>query len=458
MDILSYSSFFFVGIAGTGMSAIAQYLQASGKNVSGSDRQFSSDNKITIQQQFESMGIVCCKQDTSGITENIDVVVVSTAIEETNIEYQKAIELSIPIIKRSELLAAISKSMKTIAVGGTAGKSTTTAMIFHILQTCGKSPSLITGAALTELQSATNPGNAHKGTGQWLVIEADESDGSIVNYTPTISLILNIDRDHKEYSELMQLFSTFKLNTQQHCIVNLDCPRASTLSSQSNYDFSVNTQAPIYATDWQQTDFSIEFLVNSIPCNLQLIGKHNMANAVAAIAASSAVGIPLQESCKALATFKGIYRRAQLVGKTRDKIYVIDDFAHNPAEVRAAIEACQRITPNVVAWFQPHGFGPLAFMYKDLAAYTAQVLRPDDVFIISDVYYAGGTVARSVSPQQVVDAMPQSKAYYIPTKDDFVQQLPRFVKPNTAILIMGARDPFLSDFAQHVLHSVEQKL
>jgi UDP-N-acetylmuramate--alanine ligase len=147
-----FGNYFFIGIAGTGMSAIAQYLKGIGKSVSGSDRLFNQENKMLIQEQFEKLGITCFFQDGSGITKDTQVVVVSTAIEETNIEYQKAKELGIPVIKRSELLAALSAEKKTIAIGGTSGKSTTTAMIFHILQENGYSPSLMTGAGLTALQ------------------------------------------------------------------------------------------------------------------------------------------------------------------------------------------------------------------------------------------------------------------------------------------------------------------
>jgi UDP-N-acetylmuramate--alanine ligase len=166
MNIQTYQSFFFVGIAGTGMSAIAQYLCGCGKKVAGSDRLFGNGNKSKLQQQFEQMGITCAVQDGSGIDKSIDLVVVSTAIEESNVEYQKALELGIPIAKRSAVLAAISNEVKTIAVGGTSGKSTTTAMIYHILQQNGLQPSLITGAGLTELQEQGLPGNAFKGEGE----------------------------------------------------------------------------------------------------------------------------------------------------------------------------------------------------------------------------------------------------------------------------------------------------
>lgn len=196
-----YEHFFFVGIAGTGMSAIAQYLRGIGKRVSGSDRLFNSESKMLIQEQFEKQGIECHFQDASGVTSDVDVLVISTAIEESNIELQKAKALNIPVMKRSELLAKLSAKKRTIAVGGTSGKSTTSAMIFHVMEQCGLQPSIMSGAGLTSLQKRGLPGNAWVGKSDWLVIEADESDGSIVNYVPEISVLLNVDRDHKEYDE-----------------------------------------------------------------------------------------------------------------------------------------------------------------------------------------------------------------------------------------------------------------
>lgn len=457
MDIQSYSSYFFIGIAGTGMSAIAQYLQGVGKQVSGSDRMFSANSKMRIQEQFESQGIICFSQDGSGISQQIDVVIVSTAIEESNVEYQKALSLGIPIIKRSELLAAISKSIPTIAVGGTSGKSTTTAMIFHILQSCGKSPSLITGAGLSSLQKKGLPGNAWVGKGNWLVIESDESDGSIVSYNPEIGIVLNIDRDHKELDELLDLFTQFKAHTKKHFIVNQNCERAKTLSQNRDNDFGTTASAGFFATDFKQEGFSIQFTVHSLVCRIPVIGLHNMENALAALAACEKTGVSVADGVAALANFEGIYRRTQLCGKTVDNIHVIDDFAHNSAEISAAISACQNISNRVIAWFQPHGYGPLKFMYKDIITDVSKILRSSDVFYISNVYYAGGTVDKDIDPALVSSGIiAQGKqAGYMPTKDDFLQHISTLVTAGDIVLIMGARDPHLSDFAQNVFAQIE---
>ncbi|MCL2326971.1 MAG: Mur ligase domain-containing protein [Bacteroidetes bacterium] len=477
MQLNTISNFFFVGIAGTGMSAIAQYLQGTGKQVSGSDRLFSPTDKMQVQTQFEAQGIQCFFQDGSGITSATQVVVVSTAIEQTNIEYQKALALNIPIVKRSELLAAISNSIKTIAVGGTSGKSTTTAMIFHILDVCGYAPSLITGAGLSCLQEKGLPGNAWNGSGEWLVIEADESDGSIVNYNPEIGVLLNIDRDHKEFDELMQLFATFKQHTKSQFIVNQDYERTRELSQNAQFDFgTLDANVGVYGENFVQQGFEISFFVSTplndravadtsttlsnqrsrshnILCTVPLIGKHNMENALAALAVAKAVGIDLQQAIESLASFQGIYRRTQLVGIHKERnIIVIDDFAHNPAEVAAAIKSCQNIASRVIAYFQPHGFGPLRFMHEELSEEVAQALRPNDIFLIGDVYYAGGTVDMNISPRIVSDAIQKhgKQAIFSGSKEQSLQEIRNCVSNNCVVLTMGARDPKLDEFARLV--------
>jgi UDP-N-acetylmuramate--alanine ligase len=444
--------YFFIGVAGTGMSAIAQYLSGRGEQVSGSDRLFSKTDKSETQLQLERAGIECHFQDGSGIIPDTEAVIVSTAIEESNVEYQKAKSLGIPVIKRSALLAQISDSIKTIAVGGTSGKSTTTAMIFHILQKCGKEPSLITGAGLATLQKQGLIGNAFNGSGEWLVIESDESDGSIVGYHPEIALLLNVERDHKEESELMELFSTFKSHTKKAFIVNSNYPITMSLSQNESYNFGTKGNPGIKGSGFEQDGFSIKFNVNGVPCSINAIGTHNMENALAAIAAAVQTGITVEQAVEAIKDFSGIYRRASLVRADQERhLYVVDDFAHNPSEVASAIKACQSITGKVIAYFQPHGFGPLRFMHKELGELVAATLRPNDIFVIGDVYYAGGTVNRDISPEIVSQAIQNLGKNAIFAKDKEscrAEILKNTPERDCTILIMGARDPKLSDYAQ----------
>src|SRR6266487_680206 len=217
----NYQNIFFIGIAGSGMSALAQYLAGIGKTISGSDRFFIPGQSNETRDKLEAERIKCFFQDGSGINSETDLIIASTAVEEINIEIQKAKSLNIQILLRSELLTLISNTKRTIAIGGTSGKSTTTAMLFDILDQADFEPSIINGAGLVRLQKQGKIGNARVGKGDWLVIEADESDGSIVNYHPEVGLLLNIDKDHKEIEELKNIFQTFKNHTKSLFVVNV---------------------------------------------------------------------------------------------------------------------------------------------------------------------------------------------------------------------------------------------
>jgi UDP-N-acetylmuramate--alanine ligase len=328
-------------------------------------------------------------------------------------------------------------------------------MIFHILQENGYSPSLMTGAGLTELQKQGLPGNAWVGKSNWLVIEADESDGSIVDYYPEISVVLNIDRDHKDFDELMQLFSTFREHTQGTFIVNHDHALTNKLSRNSKYDFGTSGDVGYKGKNFTQHGFQIRFTVNGVPFTIPALGKHNMENAMAAVAVAGAVGIQVAASAKALESYSGIYRRTQMIGQ-KNGIAVIDDFAHNPSEVAAVIRACQQIGTRVFAWFQPHGFGPLRFMHKELAESVTEVLRIEDQFIMSDVYYAGGTVNRDIGPDIVIHAIQKANKNALLVNDRTLlpAALCKIARPGDVILLMGARDPSLSDFAVEVLEKL----
>jgi UDP-N-acetylmuramate--alanine ligase len=449
----SANHYFFIGIAGTGMSAIAQYLKGMGKEITGSDRLFESSN-IILQQQFEKLGITCFKQDGSGMHSGVDIVVVSTAIEESNPEYKKALELNIPVVKRSEVLAYLTSTRKTIAIGGSSGKSTTAAMVFHILSERGKDPSLITGAGLIDLQEKGLPGNAWVGKGDWLVIEADESDGSIVNYFPETGVILNIDRDHKEFKELIPLFTSFRNQTKGNFIVNYGNQHARKLSVDKQLDFGIHEDVGIRGKQFKQSGYNISFLVNNIHCNIPVAGKFNMENALAALAASLTTGIKLNEAVESLKSYRGIYRRMQVIGEKNGVVF-IDDFAHNPVEVSAAIASCQLIGERVIAWFQPHGYGPLRFMQPDLIEMVANVLGKEDIFIMSDIYYAGGTVARDIHSRDIINSLRESNTNVIYL--DQREKLKGFITENTlpgdVVLLMGARDPSLAGFAKELFQS-----
>lgn len=460
-SISDFKTPFFIGIAGVGMSAIAQYLQGIGMQVSGSDRYFKEGEFNDTKEKLEAEGIKCFLQNGEGITAETDLVVVSTAIEDTVPEVQKAKQLNIPILKRSEVLALIAASKKSIAVGGTSGKSTTSAMLFDILQFAGMQPSIISGAGLTTIIKEARPddpfgrgkiGNAKVGAGEWLVIEADESDGSIVQYHPEIGLLLNVDKDHQEIDELMQLFTTFKNNSKKF-MVNHNNPLSKTLSQNATQDFSINENdsCNYAAKGFKQEGFSIQFEIRNSKFNINAIGRHNMENAVAASAVANQVGVSLDDCALALKSYEGIYRRNQILGN-KNGIWVIDDYAHNPVKCAAAISSCQPLAKKVVAWFQPHGYGPTRFLRNDFVKEISQALRNEDEIWMSEIFYAGGTAVKDISAADLINDIKATgkNAFFVEDRNNFVNEVKPHLPEGTVLLLMGARDPSLEHFAKQV--------
>lgn len=452
MTLHEFKKPFFIGVAGSGMSALAQYLQGIGKQVSGSDRFFTGDAYNETRDKLEAAGIRCFVQDGSGIVEGTDLIVASTAVEDTVVEMQKAKKQGIPVMRRSELLSLIAGSKKTIAVGGTSGKSTTTAMLFDILEHAQLEPSIISGAGLISIIREGKIGNAKVGKGEWLVIEADESDGSIVQYKPEIGLLLNIDKDHQELAELMQLFRTFRDNCRRF-VVNLSHPLAASLSVNRQLDFSSDAtiQAGYNADNFKQQGLQISFSINGIPFSMQLVGRHNMENALAATAIAHQAGVSLTACAEALKNYQGIFRRHQVLGK-KDGVWLIDDYAHNPVKCAAAIEACQPVAEKVIAWFQPHGYKPTKFLREDFVNEIARALRPDDEIWMSEIFYVGGTTTKDISANDLIgDLKAKGKnAFYVENRNDFLESARPHFTHDTVVLLMAARDPSLEEFAQSV--------
>ena len=453
IEINKLDKFFFIGIAGTGMSALAQYLAGMGKRVAGSDRYFSAEVPGDIQTKLEAAGIRCFKQDGKGITTDTELIVVSTAVEDTILEVQKAKQLGIPVIKRSELLAHIARSRRTIAVGGTSGKSTTSAMLFEILNYAGLQPGIISGAGLVSLIRAGQIGNAATGKGEWLVIEADESDGSIVQYEAEIGILLNVDKDHQEIDALMDIFDVFKRNTKGPFVVNQSHPLAAKLSRDitSNFSTDIHSGAGYVGAGFSQEGLSIKFLINNVPFVLHTVGRHNMENALAASAAAGLLGVDLTISAAALRQYEGIYRRHQVIGN-KHGVWLIDDYAHNPAKCVASIAACQYVAPKVIAWFQPHGYGPTRFLRSEFVKEIAGVLRPEDEIWMSEIFYAGGTAVKDISANDLINDLKAlgKNAFFVERRQDFINAARSHLSGDAVLLLMGARDPSLESFAREV--------
>jgi UDP-N-acetylmuramate--alanine ligase len=446
--------FHYAGLGGSGMSALAQFQLMTGGKASGSDRAFDRGERATLRAGLERLGCQVLPQDGSGLASDCAALVVSTAVEDQVPDVVAARALDIPIIHRSELLAHFVAGYRSIAVTGTSGKSTVTAMIFAILRGAGRDPSVITGGDLPELSAQGLPGNAWAGRSDLLVVEADESDGSLVRYAPAIGVILNLQRDHKEMTEVAAMFATLRARAREALAVgdaeNLDQFAGGALR------FGFGPNADIRGEDVALEAGSSRFRVGRTEFALSVPGAHNVANALAAIAACRLAGVALDDMVSPTASFAGIGRRFQSLGKERG-VEVIDDFAHNPEKISAAIRTAKLRAGRVLAIFQPHGYGPTRFLRRDLVATFARELGPDDRLFMLEVFFAGGTAKRDFSSADIVAEIRAfgPNAEYAPSREWLVDRIAQEASSGDLVLVMGARDPSLSELARMLLSRIE---
>ncbi|MEJ6009628.1 glutamate ligase domain-containing protein [Novosphingobium aquae] len=468
-DSLTSHPWFFCGIGGSGMLPLALILKGHGATIAGSDR--SRDQGRTPEKfaWLESLGFTLFPQDGSGVTSADQTLVASAAVEDTVPEMVRAHELGCPRISRAELLAALfNASPCGIALAGTSGKSTVTGMTGWILDQAGRDPTIMNGAVMKNFVSPDAPfASARVGQGDVFVSEVDESDGSIALYAPQIAVLLNVSLDHKSIEELRELFGNF-LGAAQVCAVNIDDAETAALAGRAKALVTFAVQAPeamigVEQGSVQERPTSLSACVidrrdGSIHAlGLQVPGRHNLANALAAIAAASAAGVPVSESVAALSTFAGLARRFDIVGTSPSAVTVIDDFGHNPEKCAATLSALKAHPGRVIAFFQPHGYGPLRQMGRELAEVFARLLGPDDVTILCDPVYFGGTVDRSEGSERIVGLIKAGggNAEYVPSREDCGKRIAQIARPGDRVVIMGARDDTLSAFARGILQSVE---
>jgi UDP-N-acetylmuramate--L-alanine ligase len=442
--------FHYAGIGGSGMSALAQFQAMMGGRVSGSDRAFDRGERTELRMQLIRLGIEIMPQDGSGVTEDCAALVVSTAVEKEVADFAAARAKAIPIVHRSELLAHFVGSYRTVAVSGTSGKSTVTAMIFEILEGAGRDPSVITGGDLRLLQARGLPGNAFAGSSDFLVVEADESDGSLVRYAPAVGVILNLQRDHKEMAEVAAMFAVLRARSREALVVgedeNLDALAGGALR------FGFGLPAGIRAVNVELTPSGSSFVVDDIAFALPVPGRHNVANALAAIAAVSALDAPLADMVAPLASFQGVGRRFQTVGAVRG-VTVIDDFAHNADKIAAALATAKLNASRVLAVYQPHGYGPTRFLRRDFVDTFSRELRRGDRLWMLEVFYAGGTASRDFSAADIVEEIFRNgvKAEFAPSRAWLAARIAEEARSGDMVLVMGARDPSLTDLAREIV-------
>ena len=456
-DGLGLGRLHFAGVAGSGMSALAQFVAMKGGRASGSDRSFDRGQRPEARAQLEALGVVIKPQDGSGLEGDCAALVVSTAVEEEVPDVAVARRLGVPVLHRSELLAHLVSRYRTVAVTGTSGKSTTVAVVFEILRGAGRDPSVITGGELVALQREGHWGNAWAGASDLLVVEADESDGSVVRYHAAVGVLLNLQRDHKEMDAVAEMFRAFRAQVREATVVG----EAENLRefAEGGTVFGFGDGAAFRAEEVRLGPEGSSFTLQGVPFRLPAPGRHNVENALAALAACQALGVSLEAMVEPLAAFQGVARRFQVLGIRRG-ITVVDDFGHNPAKVAASIRAAhlrvEAIGGRVLAVFQPHGFGPLKFLRTDFVEAFSAELGPRDRLWFLDVFYAGGTAAKDISSAEVIAEIAARgvAAEHAPSREWLVERLAAEAKAGDLILVMGARDPSLTELAKTLLEAL----
>lgn len=467
VDIGSGAWLHFVGAAGSGMSALAQFHALAGGRTTGSDRAFDRGQQPQLRAQLESLGVEIIPQDGAFLRADPgrlpDAVVASTAIESEVPDVAAARKAGVPLLHRSELLARYVEAHRTLAVSGTSGKSTVTALVFHLLRAGGLEPGLLTGGALAGLQLEGHVGNAwapgpRPDGAPWLVIEADESDGSLVRYRPWGGVVLNLGLDHKDPAEILEMFRTFSRRTPGPLLVG-DGPELAELR-RDGLVFGIADEGSPPAGGWFAHDLELlpdrsRFTLRGVRYELPLAGRYNVLNATAALALAAQTGLEPADLREALGDFEGVARRFRSLG-TAAGVEVIDDFAHNPDKIAAALSAARlRLAGDgrVLAFFQPHGFGPTRFLRTALVETFATELRPADVLWMPEIFFAGGTVTRDLSAADLIAEIADSgrDARFGAEREPLAAAIAAEARPGDVVLVMGARDPSLTGFGRDIV-------
>lgn len=457
-------NYFFCGIGGSGMLPLALILRAQGHEVKGSDRSLDQGHNAQKFEFLRALGIELFSQDGSGLTRSDQIFVASTAVEDSVPDAQAAKRLGVERLSRAEMLAQLfNGAPQRIGVAGTSGKSTTTGMIGWILDHVGLAPTVMNGAVMKNFVTDKTPfASALVGENKIFVSEVDESDGSIALFDPTVAVLNNVAVDHKPLGELRSLFSDF-VEKSKIAVLNLDNEETAQIARHFGSDRAVTYSLLLQDADLSAKDIApapdgISFAVveritgETVSIKLPMPGRHNVANALAALCAARACGVSLKDGGAALEQFQGIRRRLELVG-TGAGIPILDDFAHNPDKISASLSTLHEFPGRLLVMFQPHGFGPLKLMRDDFIACFKNHLSEDDYLIMPQPVYFGGTTDKSVTSEDIVRALSDSglNADAYETRSQCGDRLMELAQPGDRIIIMGARDDTLTQFAGDLL-------
>jgi UDP-N-acetylmuramate--alanine ligase len=439
LDLTKAHRIHVVGVGGVGMSALASVLAGMGQQVSGSDLKASAEIERLV-----SLGVDARVGHEPAHLDGVDVVTVSTAIPARNIEVVEARRRGIPVLARADVLAAIAATRSSIAVAGTHGKTTTSSMLALVLVEAGMRPSFIIGGDINEVGSG-----AAWGSGEWLVVEADESDGTFLALRPELALVTNVEPDHLDYwggrAEMEAAFGRF-LQSAQAALVCADDPVAAAFGQEvgaMTYGMSESAHYRMVGVTGARSSsrFTVIYRGESLG-EFQLVvpGRHNALNACGALVGGLLVGAPVDAARRALARYGGVARRFEFRGEGGGVTFV-DDYAHLPSEARAALSAAHDGGwDRVVAVFQPHRYSRTASLWADFA----DAFGDADVLVVTDVYGAGEAPRPGVSGRLVLDAVlaahPATHGRYLPTHHELVDYLRATLRPGDLCLTLGAGD------------------
>ncbi len=442
---------FFSGIAGSGLSAIAAFMADKVHVVVGSDRAFDMNPGHPLIKTFQSKHIIIVPQDGSGLDSTFDLAVFSTAVESDRPEVLKAKELGIPIMTRPDYLARLTESFNTIAVSGTSGKSTASGMLAFLMNRLNLHPNFIGGGRVKQFKTPSNPGNYLTGSSEYLIIEACESDGSIVNYRPRHSIILNLALDHHTVNETAKMFNELISHTGGKVFINADDENLRRIIPEGSVTFSVEHSSDYKACDIMFKRFETDFSVRHTKFHIFLPGKHNLYNALSCIALLSGLGIPLKDISAILPEFQGLDRRFDVHLNDGEHL-VIDDYAHNPHKISSLMETVKPLRSKICYIFQPHGFAPTRMMKKEYIETFVRNLRESDHLILLPIYYAGGTASKDISSHDIADAIKFQgrSAEVVENRGDILNRPGEY----RTYVVFGARDDTLSDFARELAETI----
>ena len=429
-----------VGVAGVGMNALAQALSGAGWEVGGSDRYEDQGQGLDVIRKLKAAGIRFHPQDGSGIDDTTGAVVVSTAIEADNPDVAAALRLGIPVRHRAEMLAELTAGKATVAIAGTSGKTTVTGMVGWILEQVGADPTVVNGGALVNWADELHVGNVRIGRSNVCVVEADESDRSLLRFTPEWALITNMSADHFDAEETKLLFAKFKGQVRRECLVGW-APGMPWLGLKPRLS-------------GEGCRFDYEGVAFEIP----LLGAHNAENAFQAAVLCQRMGYDLKAIRDALSGFRGIQRRLEKVGEGGG-VTVVDEYAHNPAKIAAAWRAVAPYHRRVLAFWRPHGFRPLSMMFDDLVEMFASVCRPDDRLFLLPVYYAGGTVTKQKDSDALAAELERRgvPVTWVADYDVLMREMMDQARGGDVALCIGARDPGIPKFARDLVRRLTCK-